>query len=65
MSPQADNAAWGLWRLPDDLAPGELKWVRNALALPRSWRGFVAEFPSREEASDACTPDHFIREIAE
>lgn len=46
--------------------PGELGWVREGKPLPRSWRGFVAEYESAEAAHAACEPGvNFVREIAE
>ncbi len=56
---------WGLWRMPDKPEPGELRWVRNSATLPCSWRGFIREYASYKEASDAWSAGHFIRPIDE
>lgn len=57
------TTAWGVFRLPDNLRPGELKQIRVAPTLPRSFRGLVSEHATREDAYVAWTEGSFVREI--
>lgn len=56
---------YGLFRLPSDLRPGELKNIRQGHPLPVSYRGFVSEHETNEEANKAWSKGLFVRKIAD